>query len=152
MIRVISGTIGIYENNRMELKTPKSGPFELEGKREAELVAAGIAKYCDQASAPSQPPAPDKTPEPPVAGDGKDGNAEPGAAELPQYNEGMKLDELKEIAKAYGVDAAAMRSKAQVVAAIEAAKIAAAESSENENSDTDEDENELPDLNAADPV
>lgn len=148
MIKVISGTVGVFENNRMELKTSKSGPFELDGKREAELVASGIAKYHEQAAAPAQAATSDKIPEPP-AGDGKEDDAKPGAAELPAYNEGMKLDELKEIAKAYGVDAEAMRSKAQVVAAIDAAKEAAAKGGED---DTDEDENQLPDLNAADPV
>jgi len=148
MIKVISGTVGVFENNRMELKTSKNGPFELDGKREAELVASGIAKYHEQATAFSQAAVSDKPPEPP-AGDEKEDDAEPGTAELPAYNDSMKLDELKAIAKAYGVDAEAMRSKAQVVAAIDTAKEAAAKDSED---DTDEDENQLPDLNAADPV
>lgn len=148
MIKVISGTVGVFENNRMDLKTSKSGPFELDGKREAELVASGIAKYHEQVAAFAQAPASGKTPDP-SAGDGKEDDTKPGAAELPAYNESMKLDELKEIAKAYGVGAEAMRSKAQVVTAIDAAKEAAAKSSED---DTDEDENQLPDLNAADPV
>lgn len=155
MIKVINGTVGVFENNRMELKTSKNEPFELETKREAELVAAGIAKYCETAASPAQspgddkPPAPEQPPVPPV-GDGKepDPDPDPKTPALPAYDESMKFDELKAIAKVYGVDAEAMRSKAQVIAAIEASKAAAGTGED----DTDEDDNKLPDLNAADPV
>jgi len=53
----------------------------------------------------------------------------------------MKLDELKEIAASYGVDTSAMRKKADVIAAIEAAKKAAGA-----------DDEEPPQIGAADPV
>ena len=66
------------------------------------------------------------------------------ADEAPEYNEDMKLDELKEVAARYGVDASAMRKKADVIAAIEAAKA--------EQPDDGADDEEPPQIGAADPV
>ena len=56
----------------------------------------------------------------------------------------MKLDKLKEVATRYGVDASAMRKKADVIAAIEAAKA--------EQPDDGADDEEPPQIGAADPV
>ena len=47
----------------------------------------------------------------------------------------MKLDELKEVATAYGVDASAMRKKADVIAAIKEAKAAANEADDDQTGD-----------------
>lgn len=47
-----------------------------------------------------------------------------GTPAAPEYDEDMKLDELKEVATAYGVDASAMRKKADIIDAIEKAKAA----------------------------
>ena len=66
------------------------------------------------------------------------------ADEAPEYDEDMKLDELKEVAARYGVDASAMRKKADVIAAIEAAKA--------EQPDDGTDDEEPPQIGAADPV
>ena len=66
------------------------------------------------------------------------------ADEAPEYNEDMKLDELKEVATRYGVDASAMRKKADVIAAIEATKA--------EQPDDSADDEEPPQIGAADPV
>ena len=66
------------------------------------------------------------------------------ADEAPEYNEDMKLDELKEVATRYGVDASAMRKKADVIAAIEATKA--------EQPDDGADDEEPPQIGAADPV
>ena len=66
------------------------------------------------------------------------------ADEAPEYNEDMKLDELKEVVTRYGVDASAMRKKADVIAAIEAAKA--------EQPDDGADDEEPPQIGAADPV
>ena len=62
----------------------------------------------------------------------------------PEYDEDMKLDDLKEVAARYGVDASAMRKKADVIAAIEAAKA--------EQPDDGTDDEEPPQIGAADPV
>lgn len=53
-------------------------------------------------------------------------------------------DELEEVATRYGVDASAMRKKADVIAAIEATKT--------EQPDDDADDEEPPQIGAADPV
>ena len=57
----------------------------------------------------------------------------------------MKLDELKDIAAAYGVDASAMRKKSDVIADIEAAKAG-------QTDDDGTDDEEPPQFGAADPV
>ena len=56
----------------------------------------------------------------------------------------LTLDELKEVATRYGVDASAMRKKADVIAAIEATKA--------EQPDDGVDDEEPPQIGAADPV
>ena len=66
----------------------------------------------------------------------------------PEYDEDMKLDELKEVAAAYGVDASAMRKKADVIAAIKEAKAAANEADDDQTGDNEE----PPQIGAADPV
>ena len=43
MIKMIKGTYGRVEDGVVEAMTPRSAPFELSEKREAELVAAGVA-------------------------------------------------------------------------------------------------------------
>ena len=43
MIKMIKGTYGRVENGTVEAMTKHSAPFKLSEKREAELVAAGVA-------------------------------------------------------------------------------------------------------------
>lgn len=43
MIKMIKGTYGRVVDGVVEAMTPRSGPFKLSEKREAELVAAGVA-------------------------------------------------------------------------------------------------------------
>ena len=62
----------------------------------------------------------------------------------PLRRHSQKLDELKEVAARYGVDASAMRKKADVIAAIEATKA--------EQPDDGADDEEPPQIGAADPV
>ena len=45
MIKMIKGTYGRVVNGRVEAMTKRSAPFSLSAKREAELVAAGVAEY-----------------------------------------------------------------------------------------------------------
>lgn len=93
MIKIISGTYGFVQGGRILPKTSKSDPFELPPEREQELVDAGVAIY--------------------VAA------SEIGENQADMAN--MKLAELKELAAKHGVDAAGVRSKADVIAMIEAA-------------------------------
>ena len=104
------------------------------------MVKEGVAKYIGE---------PGETVEQPALAPGDDAD-EPAstntaADEAPEYNEDMKLDELKEVATRYGVDASAMRKKADVIAAIEAAKAG-------QTDDDGTDDEEPPQFGAADPV
>lgn len=43
MIQMVKGTYGLVVNGTVEAMTKRSAPFKLSEKREAELVAAGVA-------------------------------------------------------------------------------------------------------------
>ena len=47
MIKMIKGTYGLMVNGAVEAMTKHSGPFKLSKKREAELVAAGVAEIVE---------------------------------------------------------------------------------------------------------
>lgn len=103
MIQIIKGTFGYYDGRKVRPITEADGPQSFDPELEARLVKKGVAKYVgDPDGSMQQDPDPD------------------GADELPEYSESMRLDELKEIAAAYGVNASEMRKKADVIAAIEA--------------------------------
>ncbi|XCH78326.1 MAG: Rho termination factor N-terminal domain-containing protein [Candidatus Dehalobacter alkaniphilus] len=135
MIKIIAGTFGYFDGRKVVPKTSADAPIELDAALEKRLVDKGVAAYVTKKA--EQPP----------EGDG-----------LPAYNKDMKLAELQEIAKAYGVDASKMKAKAEVVAAIDAAKEAKAEDPDDGDGETDgtDPENgsgELPPaLGASDPV
>ena len=95
MIRMIKGTYGLVKNGTVEPMTKHSPAFSINAAREAELVEAGVAVY----------------------------EAEPEST-FSEYN-GLNMTELREAAAAYGVDASAVRSKKEVIALIEAAKVKA---------------------------
>lgn len=151
MIKIIKGTYGYRKGNRIIPKTPADDPFTATPEQEARLVRLGVAVYVD---APVEAPT---TPTPKAPEKAETGSKD--VDELPAYNIDMKLDELKEIAKAYGVDASDARKKADVIAMIEAAK---AETQEENDQDDEDQENEIPEayddgeeppsLDAADPV
>lgn len=142
MIEIIAGTFGYYNGRKVIPITKEDGPQQLDPELEARLVKQGVAKYVDeQPVAPTPAEKPVREPEAaPETGD---------APADPEYDEDMKLDELKEVAAAYGVDASAMRKKADVIAAIEEAKAAADEAADDGQSDDGE---EPPQIGAADPV
>lgn len=121
MIQIIAGTFGYYNGRKIIPITKADGPQQFDPELEARLVKKGIAEYIG-------------IPEPVAQTDENDDI-------LPEYSADMKLDELKEIAAAYGVDASTLRKKADVIAAIEAAKL-----------DADTDDEEPPQFGAADPV
>jgi hypothetical protein len=134
MIKIIAGTFGYFNGRKVVPITSADGPIELDAALEQRLVSKGVAAYVSKTEQPAE-------------GSG-----------LPTYDKNMKLVELQEIAKAYGVDASKMKAKAEVIAAIEAAKAAkGSEAPEDEDpeDETDEevDDGELPPaLGAADPV
>lgn len=142
MIEIIAGTFGYYNGRKVIPITKEDGPQKFDPELEARLVKQGVAKYVgEQPAAPTPAEKPEQEPEAtPETGD---------APAVPEYDEDMKLDELKEVAAAYGVDASAMRKKADVIAAIEEAKSATDEAADDGQSDDGE---EPPQIGAADPV
>lgn len=117
MIQIIKGTFGYYNGRKVTPITEADGPQKFDDELEASLVKEGVAKYIGELGETAEQPAP-------APGDDADEPASTNTAadEAPEYNEDMKLDELKEVATRYGVDASAMRKKADVIAAIEATK------------------------------
>lgn len=115
MTQIIKGTFGYYNGRKVIPITEADGPQKFDDELEARLVKEGVAKYIGEQDEPAEQPAPDH-------GDDADEPASTNTAadEAPEYDEDMKLDELKEVAARYGVDASAMRKKADVIAAIEA--------------------------------
>ena len=136
MIQIIKGTFGYYNGRKVIPITEADGPQKFDDELEARLVKEGVAKYIGELGETAEQPAPAPGDEP--------ASTNTAADEAPEYNEDMKLDELKEVAARYGVDASAMRKKADVIAAIEAAKT--------EQSDDGTDDEEPPQIGAADPV
>jgi hypothetical protein len=124
MIQIIKGTFGYYNGRKVIPITEADGPQKFDDELEARLVKEGVAKYIGEL--------------------GETASTNTAADEAPEYNEDMKLDELKEVATRYGVDASAMRKKADVIAAIEATKA--------EQPDDGADDEEPPQIGAADPV
>lgn len=133
----------LYYNGRKVVPiTNADGPQKFDPELEARLVKQGVAKYVDeQPVAPAPAAKPEQEPE--AAPETDDAPTAP-----PEYDEDMKLDELKEVAAAYGVDASAMRKKADVIAAIKEAKAAANEADDDQTGDNEE----PPQIGAADPV
>ena len=134
MIQIIKGTFGYYNGRKVIPITEADGPQKFDDELEARLVKEGVAKYIGELGETAEQPAP-------VPGDDAD---EPASTNTAADNEALKLDELKEVATRYGVDASAMRKKADVIAAIEATKA--------EQPDDGADDEEPPQIGAADPV
>lgn len=111
MIKIIKGTYGRRDGKNI-VPVYAGETVELTPEQEARLVKLGVAEVVKTAPAGTD----DNTPEQ----GGGEVDEQPEA--LPEYNDKMKLVELKEIAEKYGVDASAMTSKKEVIEAIEAAK------------------------------
>lgn len=107
MVKIIKGTYGQRKGSRI-VPVKAGETVELTDEQEARLVKLGVAEYVNATPAPD----PDQG--------SQDGDETP--AGLPEYNDKMKLPELKEIAEKYGVDASAMTTKKEIIAAIDAAR------------------------------
>lgn len=115
MIKIIKGSYGMKVGKSVVRIDAGAAPIELDKDKEERLVRIGVAEYVDErAEGPAATPEATNT-------DGETDESE-NVDELPEYSSDMKLDELKKIAEAYGVDASGLRSKKDVIAAIEEAK------------------------------
>ena len=109
MIKIIKGSYGMRCGSHVKAIPAGSDPIILDKEKEERLVRLGVAVYVAE-----------------EAGEIVKPNEAIGATqeyeivdEFPEYNENMKLAELKEIAQVYGIDATSMRSKKEVIEAIE---------------------------------
>ena len=110
MIKIIKGSYGLRRG--MFIEAIHAGTtIEIGKDKEERLVRLGVAEYVANKVASVEPiiEAPAETQDEVVD-------------ELPEYNETMRLTDLKKVAEAYGVDARSMRTKKDVIEAIEAAK------------------------------
>ena len=111
MIKIIKGSYGMRVKHSIVAVPAGSEPIELGKEKEERLVRLGVAVYVDK-----------KDDEKGQLNEGVDDAQDDEIVdEFPEYNEDMKLSELKEIAKVYGIDATSMRSKKEVIEAIDAA-------------------------------
>lgn len=124
MIKIIAGTFGYFDGKKVKPVTSADRPIKLDPALEKRLVSKKVAVYVtEQAEHPSD------------------------EGDLPAYSNDMKLVELQAIAHTYGVDASKMKSKAEVIAAIEAAK-----AGQDDDAELGDGEELPPALGAADPV
>lgn len=113
MVKIIKGTYG-HKVGKVIKPVIAGETVELTAEQEARLIKLGVAEKVE--TVPAGKGEPGEQNENP-AGEGS-GEVE----QLPEYNESMKLDELKAIAAQYGVDASSIKTKKDVVAAIDAAR------------------------------
>lgn len=112
MIKIIKGSYGMRRGRSVHAVPAGSDPIELAKEKEERLVRLGVAVYVTEQDDVNEEPA-----------EGSETAQDDEIVdEFPEYNEDMKLGDLKDIAKVYGVDASSMRSKKEVIEAIDAAR------------------------------
>ena len=110
MIKIIKGSYGLRRGMVVEA-IPAGSTIEIGKDKEERLVRLGVAVYVGNTDDEPNTEAPAVTQDEDEIVD-----------EFPEYNESMKLPDLKKVAEAYGIDASSMKSKKEVIEAIEAAK------------------------------
>ena len=114
MIKIIKGSYGLRRGVSVEA-IHAGTTIEIDKDKEARLVRLGVAVYVGNTG--------DKNPEQQTTAETETTQDENEVVDaLPEYDESMKLPDLKKVAEAYGIDASSMRSKKEVIEAIEAAK------------------------------
>ena len=91
MVEIIAGTFGFYDGRRVVPITHEDGAQSFAPELEARLVKEGIARFVAHPS-----------------------------MQADEYEQ-MKLEQLKEVAQQYGVDASEMRRKSDIIQAIQSA-------------------------------
>ena len=109
MVKIIKGTYG-HKVGKVIKPVNAGETVELTAEQEARLIKLGVAEKVETVPAGKHE---NKNPNGKTPGEGD---------QLPEYNENMKLEALKAIAEQYGVDASSLKTKKDVVAAIDAAR------------------------------
>ena len=112
MIKIIKGSYGMRSGSSIKAIPAGSDPIQLEKEKEERLVRLGVAVYVNTEDNKGVQPVT-------VPGNTQDNED---VDDLPVYHSDMKLSELKEIAKVYGIDASDMRIKKEVIDALDAAR------------------------------
>lgn len=112
MIKIIKGSYGMRRGASIQAVPAGSDPIELSKEKEERLVRLGVAVYVTGQDDNVEN----------AGGNSDDAQDDEIVDEFPEYNEDMKLSQLKDIAQVYGVDASSMRSKKEVIEAIDAAR------------------------------
>lgn len=136
-IKIINGTYGFRpQPHIVEPKTAEDAPFSVDDAEADRLVSLKVAVIVNGTAAqPEEPAQMDQTPE---------------DLDALVYNEDMKLDELKDVARSVGAtddELKALRSKKDVIALIDEIL-----SEEGGNEPAEEDPEDAPEVGAADPV
>ena len=135
-IKIINGTYGFRpQPHVVERKNADDAPFFVEDAEADRLVALKVAVIVDGAAAPAADPV--------------QMDPETDDQEALVYNEDMKLDELKDVARSVGAtedELKSLRSKKDVIALIDEIV------NEEGDADLDADPEDAPDVGAADPV
>ena len=135
-IKIINGTYGFRpQPHVVERKNADDAPFFVEDAEADRLVALKVAVIVDGAAAPAADPV--------------QMDPETDDQEALVYNEDMKLDELKDVARSVGATEdklKSLRSKKDVIALIDEIV------NEEGDADLDADPEDAPDVGAADPV
>ena len=113
MIKIIKGSYG-HRRGMVVEAVPAGTTIEIGKDKEERLVRLGVAVYVNA----EETDALQLNEEAPAVTQDEDEVVD----EFPEYNESMKLSDLKKVAEAYGVDASSMRSKKDIIEAIEAAQ------------------------------
>lgn len=149
MIRIKSGTFGFFNGKFIEPKTSKSEPFEIDPKREEELVAQGVAEYVNE-----QPPViaeDDEAEEKADSGQEQEEDDAPAVKIVDDVEisveilEGMKLETLKEFAEPYGIEYKVGMKKADFARAV----FDAIEEQEEDDQDGEDDGDQPPGFDPA---
>ena len=113
MIKIIKGSYGMRCGKSVQAVPAGSDPIELDKDKEERLVRLGVAVYVTKEDDVDT-----------YRHEGSEAAQEDDeiVEEFPEYSEDMKLAELKAVAEAYGIDASSMRSKKEVIEAIEPAR------------------------------
>lgn len=156
MIKMIRGVFGLPVNGIVKAMDKNSGPFEAGAEQEARLIRLGLAVRVETGEpAPVDEPVEDETTsDAPIGFDetppddfDEDGDELPdGVIGIPEYNEGMKPSELREIGAMCGLTFKVGMTKKEMVAALDAHIEA------NMVDDEDEDGEPAPEFDAAEAV
>lgn len=150
-IKIINGTYGFRPSpSVVELKSSRDPAFSVDDAEADRLVAMGVASFAGAGVDPATVADftdPDDLVDPNGAGSDTEDHEDGGETAPLVYNEDMKLDELKDVARSVGAtedELEALRYKKDVIALIDQIVAEAGTGSE--------DPEDAPEVGAADPV